>query len=223
MMPKIVRKTLGLADGSFSTIGIENHGLVFRGAGMTRPVALPVSMIGTFHSDILNNLFLYLSNNRHNGVLAVTTGPLTKAIFFKQGHIVFSGSTDARERIGKVMIDLGYVTEEDVRSVEENPDPRRFGVRMKDAGLITYEQLWEGLRVQMMKICHSLVDFPVGSYFFLPNCVPHDSFNHFFIEPTEVLFQSMIEMDERLRRLGIEALRMEERSPLDVLAEMERG
>ncbi len=223
MMPKIVRKTLGLADGSFSTIGIENHGLLFRGDGVTRPVALPVSMVGTYHGDILNNLFLYLANNQQNGILAVTTGPLTKAILFKQGHIVFSGSTDARERIGTIMLDLGYVTEEQIRSVEENPDPRRFGVRLKDAGFIDYEQLWEGLRVQMMKICHSLVDFPVGTYFFLPNCVPADAFNHFFIEPTEVLFQSMIEMDEKLRRLGIEALRMEERSPLDVLAEMEKS
>jgi len=31
MMPKIARKTLGLADGSFSHIGIDCHALAFRG------------------------------------------------------------------------------------------------------------------------------------------------------------------------------------------------
>lgn len=220
MMPKIARKTLGLADGSFSRISIESNSLVFRGEGVSRPVALPVSMIGTFHSDILNNLFLYLANNRQNGFLGVTTGPLTKGVFFKRGHIVFSGSTDATERIGNIMLALGYVSEEQIRQVEAHDDPRRFGVRLKAAGFITHDQLWEGLRVQINRICCSLVDFPVGSYFFLPNCVPQDAFNHFMIEPQEVLFQGAIAMDERMRNVPE---RVDQRSPLEVLASMERG
>ncbi len=221
MMPKIARKTLGLADGSFSHITVENHGLVFRGEGITRPVALPVSMIGVFHSDILNNLFLYLSNNRQNGILGVTTGPLTKVIFFKGGSIVFGGSTDATERIGNVLLKLGFVTEEQIKQVEEHPDPRRFGVRLREAGLLTHRQLWEGLRAQVCGICGSLVDFPVGMYFFLPGAVPGDSFNHFMIEPTEMLFKGMIDMDERHRRLGHDASVSDPRSPLEVLSAME--
>ena len=183
MMPKIARKTLGLADGSFSHIGIEGHALAFRGEGVTRPVTLPVSMIGTFHSDILNNLFLYVRNNRQNGVLGLTTGPLTKAVFFKRGHIVFSGSTDATERIGNILVREGLMTQAQVREVEQHDDPRRFGVRCKEAGFLTPEQLWEGLRAQVVHICCSLVDFPVGNFFLLPNCVPEETFNHFFSSP----------------------------------------
>jgi len=216
MLPKIARKTLGLADGSFQRIEIEAHSLVLKGQGITRSVRLPVSMLGTYHSDILNNLFLYLQNNSQNGVLGVTTGPLTKAIFFKRGHIVFGGSTDATDRIGNFMLRLGMITDEQLQSVSSHDDPRRFGVRVRDAGFITHEQLWEALRVQTTSICCSLVDFPVGTYFFLPSCVPNDAFNHFVIEPTEVLFQGMIEMDERHRRLGYDA--EEIRSSWDVLA-----
>ena len=219
MMPKIARKTLGLSDGSFSRIVIEHHSLVFRGEGLTRPVVLPASMLGTYHSDILNNLFLYLRNGRQNGVLGVTTGPLTKAVFFKKGHIVFSGSTDATERIGNILLELGYVTEEQVRQVEQHDDPRRFGVRLKDAGFITHEQLWEGLRHQVIGICCGLIDFPVGSYFFLPGCVPADSFSHFFIEPTEVLFQGVLRQDERQKEMSAR----DTRSPLEVLSSMEEG
>jgi len=222
MMPKIARKTLGLADGSFSHIGIEGHGILFRGEGVTRPVALPVSMLGTFHSDILNNLFLYLRNNRQNGVLSVTTGPLTKVVFFKQGHIVFSGTTDARERIGNVLQSLGYMTPEQVREVEAHDDPRRFGVRCKDAGYISHDELWDALRTQVVSICCSLVDFPVGTFFFLPSCVPEDYFNHFLIEPAEVLFQGVIRHDERQRALGGEPA-LDPRSPLEVLAAMEEA
>ncbi|NJN14499.1 MAG: DUF4388 domain-containing protein [Planctomycetes bacterium] len=221
MMPKIARKTLGLADGSFSHISVDYHGLVFHGEGITRPVVLPVSMLGTFESDILNNLFLYLANNRQNGILALTTGPLTKSVFFKDGAIVFAGSTDATERIGLVLQRLGYVTEEQVRKVEEHPDPRRFGVRLRDAGYLTHRQLWDGLRVQVCNICGSLVDFPVGMFFFLPNAVPGDSFNHFRIEPTEMLFKGMIEMDEKNRRLGVDVTAMDDRSPMEVLSAME--
>jgi hypothetical protein len=223
MMPKIARKTIGLADGSFSRIGFEGHLLVFRGEGVTQPVALPVSMLGTFHSDILNNLFLYLRNNRQNGILGVTTGPLTKAVFFKKGHIVFSGSTDATERIGSVMLRLGYVTEEQIRQVEAHPDPRRFGVRLKEAGFCSYDELWDGLRIQVVGICCALVDFPVGTFFFLPNCVPTDVFSHFFIEPAEVLFQGVIRQDEKQRELGETLTELDMRSPLEVLSAMEEG
>lgn len=220
MMPKIARKTLGLADGSFSHIGIEGHAIAFRGEGVTRPITLPASMIGTFHSDILNNLFLYVRNNRQNGCLGVTTGPLTKAVFFKRGHIVFSGSTDATERIGTILVRHGFMTQAQIHEVEQHDDPRRFGVRCKEAGFITQEQLWEGLRAQVVHICCSLVDFPVGTFFFLPNCVPEDTFNHFFIEPAEVLFQGVIAQDEKHRAMGFSD-EVDARSPLEVLSAME--
>lgn len=224
MMPKIARKALGLADGSFSRIVIEANAIAFRGTGRSGPpICLPVSMLGIYHSDILNNLFLYVANNRQNGFLGVTTGPLTKGVFFKAGHIVFSGSTDATERIGNIMLRLGIVTEEQIKEVEANDDPRRFGVRLKEAGFITHDQLWDGLRVQITEICYSLVDFPVSTYFFLPGCVPGDSFNHFMIEPQEVLFQGAIAMDERNRRRGIKHGMVDERSPLEVLTSMELG
>ncbi|MHC4931989.1 MAG: DUF4388 domain-containing protein [Planctomycetota bacterium] len=148
-------------------------------------------MLGSFHSDILNNLFLYLSNNRQNGILGVTTGPLTKGIFFKKGNIVFSGSTDARERIGNVLLKLGYITEEQI--------------------------------AQVTRICCSLVNFPVGTYFFLPNCVPVDSFNHFAIEPHKVLFEGVLRMDEKHHAIGYDPDKRDDRSPLEVLAAMEEG
>jgi len=223
MMPKITRKTLGLADGSFSCIEIEYHSLIFRGQGMTQPVTVPVSMLWTFHSDMLNNLFLYIKNNGHNGILSMTTGPLTKSIFFKEGQIVFAGSTDATERVDNIFLRMGFMTEEQIREVEAHDDPRRFGVRCKEAGFITYKQLWEALRAQVVGICCSLVDFPVGSYFFLPNAVPGDSFSHFCIEPTQVLFEGVLRMDERNHARGVDPSEIDERTPLEVLTAMEQG
>jgi len=221
MLPKIARKTLGLKEGTFSRIGIDSSALLFHGEGFTRPVCLPVAMMGTFHNDLLNNLFLYLANNRQNGILCVSTGPLTKVVFFKRGQIVFSGTTDAKERLGAVLLRLEYVTPEQLATVGNQDDPRRFGVRCRDAGFITQEQLWEALRVQIVGICCSLVHFPVGNYFFLPNCVPSDWFNHFVIDPSEVLFESMLRLDEHERRSAPDRVPDDERSPLGILSSLD--
>ena len=200
MMPKIARKTLGLRHGPHSHVGIQAGSLSFRGVGEDEEnVYLRCSMLGTYHHDILNNLFVYLSNSRQNGMLVVSTGPLTKVVFFKDGQIVFAGSTNATDRIGNVLVKLGYATQEQVDEVAAEEDSARFGVRMKSKGYINYDQLWDALRTQITDICCSLVQFPVGNYFFLPNVVPTDSFGHFLIEPTQVLFQGMIEMDEQVR------------------------
>ena len=217
MMPKIARKILGLTPGTFSRIAIDGNSLVFHGQGDEGQVVLPVSMMGTFHNDLLNNLFLYLSKNRQNGILAVTTGPLSKVVFFKNGHIVFAGTTEAKERIGSILLRLDYVTPEQIAEVEAQKDERRFGVRVKEAGFISYEQLWEALRVQVVGICCSLVHFPVGTYFFLPGCVPADTFNHFDFRPLAVLFQSVLRLDERERQAGASASPTSD-SPLGVLS-----
>jgi len=222
MMPKIVRKTLGLAEGSYSRISIEMHTLALRGPGSDGgEVVAPLAMLGTFHADALNNLFLYLSSTRQNGILAVSTGPLTKAIFFKDGKVVFSGSTDASDRIGNILRRLGYVSGEDIERIANDGDPRRIGVKLKSAGLIDHDQLWEALRVQVTGICHSLVQFPVGTYFFLPNSVPDEAFGHFMIQANEVLFQSMIHFDEANNRNGLDPHAIQNLSPLEVLAAME--
>lgn len=224
MMPKIARKTLGLSDAPFSRVEIESGGICFRGRaeGDSPDVVLPVAILGTFHHDLLNNLFVYLSNTRQNGLLAVSTGPLTKVVFFKQGQIVFAGSTDASDRIGSVLVRMGYATQEEVDAVAAEDDPRRFGVRLKEHGVIDYDQLWEGLRTQITAICCSLVRFPVGSYFFLPNVVPDDAFSHFLIEPTQVLFQGMIELDERLRHAE-NVLSQDPQSLVEAFAAMEEA
>ena len=70
MTPKIVRKTLGLKAGGFSHITIEHGSVLFKGETEEGILRLPLSMMGIFHNELLNNLFLYLSNNRqrfHNG------------------------------------------------------------------------------------------------------------------------------------------------------------
>ncbi|MHC4952916.1 MAG: DUF4388 domain-containing protein [Planctomycetota bacterium] len=221
MMPKIARKTLGLADGPFSRVTIQNNGVVFAGVPAEGEgcVLHTAAMLGTFHADLLNNLFVYLSHTRQNGMLVVTTGPLTKVVFFKSGQIVFAGSTDATDRIGNVLVRCGYATQEQIDEVAAADDPRRFGVRVKAHGIINYDQLWDALHAQTTEICCSLVGFPVGNYFFMPNVVPDDSFSHFFIEPTQVLFRGMIALDE-YRRVEASA-ETDNRSPLEVLTAME--
>ncbi|MEE8105303.1 MAG: hypothetical protein V3T86_07190, partial [Planctomycetota bacterium] len=82
-MPKIARKILGLSDGSFSRIGIRGGSIVFESRSDDAEILLPVSMVGIFHNDLLNNLFMYLASNRQNGILAVSTGPLSKVVLFK--------------------------------------------------------------------------------------------------------------------------------------------
>jgi hypothetical protein len=220
-MPKIARKTLGLVEGHYSRIAIEHSQLALIGQGLSSEVVIPLSMFGTYHAEALNTLFLLLGTTRQNGVLCVTTGPLTKAVFFKEGQVVFSGSTDMADRIGNVLVRLKMVSEEELERIANDDDPRRFGVKLKSAGLISHEQLWEALRVQVSDICHSLVNFPVSTYFFLPNCVPYDSFSHFRIHPTQVLFQGMIQYDEANKHAGIDPTATDDRGPLEILSAME--
>jgi len=208
---------LGVADGAFSRICIHGGSIAFESRGEDGAILLPVSMTGIFHNDLLNNLFLYLASNRQNGILAVTTGPLTKVVLFKDGQIVFGGTTEASERIGSVLVRMGFATQEQVDEIANQSDTRRFGVRMKEARYITSEQLWTALRTQVVSICCSLVGFPVGTYFFLPECVPADSFTQFNFSPQEVLFESVLRMDERARAAAMQP----SDAPLGVLSALE--
>ena len=88
MLPKIARKTIGLADGSFSRISIMYHSLLFHGEGVTRPVQLPVTMLGVFTSDMLNNLFLAVQQ-RHRDIRGGADGK------GQRGFVALNGDFDA--------------------------------------------------------------------------------------------------------------------------------
>ena len=83
------------------------------------------------------------------------------------------------------------------------------------------ESIGEPYQLENSGEAHSLVNFPTSTYFFMPNCVPYDSFSHFRIHPTQVLFQGMIQYDEAQKHAGIDPTAMDDRSPLEILSAME--
>jgi len=71
----------------------------------------------------LAELLQWLSGAQKTGTLVVENGRVTKQIFFRDGMIVSSASTDPKEHLGAFLVSHGFITDADTGLIEwSNPD-----------------------------------------------------------------------------------------------------
>src|SRR5512140_280102 len=65
------------------------------------------------------DLLQWLSLGQKTGTLVVTGRGVEKRIFFKEGRILSSASTDPREYLGQFLMSHGYITEAELKKAME--------------------------------------------------------------------------------------------------------
>lgn len=132
-------------------------------SGPITPVAVP-SLI---HS---------ICTSRETGVLILRDGELQKSAYIREGRLVFGRSNDPDDRLGELLLRKGVMT---VRGFERctqevSRTGKRLGGILVEEGLITPQDLIEGVREQVSEIIHSFFLWTRGDYHFLMGPLPTD-------------------------------------------------
>jgi hypothetical protein len=130
-------------------------------SGPVTPVAIP----SLLHS---------ICGSRETGVLILRDGKLQKAAYVREGRIVFARSNDPDDRLGELFLRRGVIT---IRGFERCTEKvsrtcRRLGGILVEEGLITPQDLIDGVREQVHEIIHSMFQWTRGDYYFLMGPLP---------------------------------------------------
>jgi hypothetical protein len=118
-------------------------------------------------SDLLN----FLHQGRRTGVLLARSDGTERGIVLIEGNVAWACSTSAAERLGELLFHMGLADRARVDAAlaeqGEKGQRRRIGLILVDKGVLGPDEVWRGLRHQVVEIFLGLLVANAGSFVFM--------------------------------------------------------
>ncbi len=119
-----------------------------------------------------------------------------RALTLKDGEVRAASSDASSDRIGEVMVRLGYVTRKQLEDVlRENP-PSRVGRALVDQGLLKAHDLWKCVTEQVSEIFHQMMLTKEGSFALIDQEVGAEKSHNLNLSMQSLLMDSIRKIDE---------------------------
>lgn len=123
----------------------------------------------------MGQLLRTLHKSRKTGVLTIESGGVRKWVQVERGEVIFAGSDDPEDRIGRVLVRADLIGEaelDEALQATSHREGKRIGRVLVDAGHITLEELYWAVVFQVQRIVVSMFAEPSGSYLFREGPLP---------------------------------------------------
>jgi hypothetical protein len=159
---------------------------------------------GTLDALPLHSVLYAISSNAKSGTLTLEAGGDTVILHLSAGAVTSVTTSDHSLRIGRLLLDQGFVTEEQIeqalalQSVAHDPD--RIGEVLIDVGFVTPEQIKLTIAAQLEAALFRILIQDTGVFKFAPSepADPQDINAGLFLEP--IVLNAMYLADEWLAR-----------------------
>jgi len=127
-----------------------------------------MTLQGDIGSVDISDVLAVIGANRKTGLLKIKRGLEEKKLYFVDGRLIFSSSTNEDERLGEILVISGSVKRTDIRSAieEQKNSSVHLGLMLLKKGVITQNQLFDSLRLQANKILWGVLNWIEGSFVF---------------------------------------------------------
>jgi len=147
----------------------------------------------------------FLSLSRVTGKLVLDTRREKARIYFHDGALVYARREGPTERLGDRLVRLGLVTASqiagaDIRA-EINPDKRRIGQILVEAGSLDQARLQQVVRDQILETVYHILGLGAGEFRFFADVLPDGEDILLDVSLDLLLIEGLKKMDE-LRRDG---------------------
>ena len=132
---------------------------------------------GNLKTMQLAELLQWLSMGQKIGTLVIEKGPpsnVVKRIFFDEGVIISSASTDPGEYLGRFLVSHGYIAEDAVNQAiaRQKQEKQLLGKILVSMGVIQEEDLHQMLRLKAEESIYDIFTWSEGAFEFHDNDLP---------------------------------------------------
>ena len=156
------------------------------------------SITGNLRTMVLSELLQWLSLGLKTGTLRVQGHGIEKRIYFQDGRIASTSSTDQREYLGHFLVSHGYITEEELRTAMQVQEESSILIG-KILVMINAISETDLLRVMRRKAEESIYDiflWKEGEFEFLDNVLPDQQMILLSLEITGIIMEGLRRCDE---------------------------
>jgi len=151
------------------------------------------------------DLLQWLNFAQKTGTLVLTQGGVEKKIFFREGRVISSASTDPREYLGQFLMSHGYITEEQLtRAMQEQARTKRLlGRILVDLGVISEKDLGRLMREKAEESIYEIFLWREAEFHFIDDELPSMEMVPLQIDVTGIIMEGSRRIDEwkRITRL----------------------
>jgi hypothetical protein len=134
---------------------------------------VPGGLRGTLGDLPLPDLLRDLQLAGATGILSLTSARIRKALYFKEGRVVFATSNVASDRLGEVLLREGKITrEQNDLSLRALSHGKRQGRVLVEMGALSPDDLWSAVQSQVREIVYSVFGWGEGQFHFEESALP---------------------------------------------------
>ena len=113
------------------------------------------------------------------GILSLVSGGARKALYLKDGRVVFASSNLPNDRLGEILIREGKITVEEYdASIRAISKGKRQGKVLVEMGALSPKDLWEGVQFQVQEIVYSIFQWDDGQFHFEESHAAREGAHH---------------------------------------------
>jgi hypothetical protein len=160
------------------------------------PFLTPNGLKGALQALPLPEILQFMKRVGATGILSVENEGVRKAVFLKEGRVVFATSNAPSDRLGEHLLRLGKISVEEYQeSLKRISHGRRQGKVLIEMGAMSPKDLWEGVESQVSEIVFSLFEWSAGQFVFEENSLPEKEKVTVSFDPVALLLQGLRRVD----------------------------
>jgi hypothetical protein len=137
------------------------------------PFVTQTGLRGQLSELPLPDLLQLIRTHKATGILTVVLGGARKAVYVRDGRVVFASSNLPNDRLGEILIHEGKITVEEYEaSIKGISKGRRQGRVLVEMGALSPKDLWEGVQFQVREIVYSIFQWEEGQFHFEASNLP---------------------------------------------------
>jgi hypothetical protein len=144
----------------------------------------------------LSDLIAFLSQSRWSGVIRVQAPGGERSVILREGEVRGATSDVAADRLGEVLVRLGYVERTQLEAVLREQPPSKIGRTLVERGLLQAHDLFKCVTHQVSEIFHAIVLCREGSFFLIDQPVDDKASHNIQLSTQSLLMDSIRKIDE---------------------------
>jgi hypothetical protein len=160
------------------------------------PFVVPGGLRGQLSQLPLPDVLEHLRSSQSTGILSLVSGGARKALYLKEGRVVFASSNLPNDRLGEILIRDGKITVEEYEaSIRAIHKGKRQGKALVEMGALSPKDLWEGVQYQVKEIVYSIFQWDDGSFHFEESTLPEKERITVDLDVTELVLVGIRRVD----------------------------
>lgn len=157
-----------------------------------------MSITGNLKTMELAELLQWLSGALKTGTLVVENGKVTKQIYFRDGMIVSSASTDPKEHLGAFLVSHGFITDQELTQAIRMQESNKMllGKILSTIGAISEHDVHRMLRLKAEESIYDVFSWSEGAFRFLDQQLPASNMVPIALDVAAIVLEGMQRFDE---------------------------